>query len=156
MADAQAKALPDVRKNPPPAAWMGSTAGTTTVPPGGRPYRAPSARRSWRVGEDGPEHAAWYDLADASALQSSESLAHREREMVYDQQFMGRLLQVGRRVCQQFDGHSPSFLAVLEHERLSVLAAAGVNATVGTPWRYKVLGYATRRERFTFQLLRTL
>ncbi|MCC7371222.1 MAG: hypothetical protein IT306_22590 [Chloroflexi bacterium] len=66
-----------------------------------------SARRYWRVGEDGPRHLAWYDLETASVLQSPTYLALRERERDADQAFMSRLLLVDRRVYQQLDLGEP-------------------------------------------------
>jgi hypothetical protein len=218
MSDGQsdAQALLYVHMNPPPGAedefhrWYDDHAAKRAAMPG-----VLSARRYWRVGDDGPKHLAWYDLADASALQSPEYLALREREKVYDQQFMGRLLLVDRRVYQaldvgepwtrpwtehapyivsmtmdppvhlvddyhqwylkehipmlmqipgwrrilryqQTDGPGPSFLAVHELESLAVFETDGFKAAVGTPWRDKVLGYVTRRERLTFEFLRAL
>ena len=218
MSDGQsdAQALLYVHMNPPPGAegefhrWYDDHAAKRAAMPG-----VLSARRYWRVGEDGPKHLAWYDLPDASALQSPEYLALREREKVYDQQFMGRLLLVDRRVYkaldvgeswtrpwtehapyivsmtmdppahlvddyhqwylqehipmlmkipgwrrilryQQTDSPGPSFLAVHELESLDVFKTDGFAAAVGTPWRDKVLGYVSRRERLTFEFMKAL
>src|SRR5438874_4789124 len=55
---------------------------------------------------------------------------------------------------EQLEGTRPSFLAIHELESLDVFETQGFKDAVGTPWRNRVFGYVTRRERLTFQLLR--
>ena len=209
-----ARALLYVHMNPPPGAedefhaWYEDHAAKRYAMPG-----ILSARRYWNVAPDGPRHLAWYDLEDVAALQGPEYLALREREKVYDREFMGRLLLVDRRVYraldvgrpwtapwtdhppylvsmtmdppadlvedyhhwyleehvpmlmevpgwrriqrfEQVDGHGPSFLAVHEIQSLDVFETDAFKSAVGTPWRDRVLGYVTRRERLAFRFLR--
>ncbi len=173
-------------------------------------------RRYWNVNPHGPRHLAWYDLEDASVLQSPDYLALRGREQASDRAFMGRLTMVDRRVYEaldvgqpwtrpwtehapfiitmtmdplphmvddyhqwylqehipmlmetvpgwrrilryrQLDGNGSSYLAVHEIESLDVFQTPEFRAATSTPWRDKVFGYVTRRERLAFQLLRGL
>ena len=55
---------------------------------------------------------------------------------------------------EQVDGTRPCFLALHELESLDVFETHGFKDAVGTPWRNRVFGYVTRRERLTFRLLR--
>jgi hypothetical protein len=173
-----------------------------------------SARRFWNVNPNGPRHLAWYDLEDASALQSPEYLGLREQEKVYDREFMGRLTMNDRRVYEaldvgepwtkpwtdhppymitmtmdprpemvddyhqwylqehipmlmetvpgwrrilrfrQLDGNGSSYLAIHEIESPAVFQTPEFKTATSTPWRDKVFGYVTRRERLTFQLIK--
>jgi hypothetical protein len=54
---------------------------------------------------------------------------------------------------EQLDARS-TFLALHEVESLDVFGTDAFKAAVGTPWRDRVLGYVTRRERLTFELAR--
>jgi hypothetical protein len=173
-----------------------------------------SARRFWNVNPYGPRHLAWYDLEDASVLQSEAYLSLREKEKVYDQAFMGRLTMNDRRVYEaldigqpwtkpwtdhppymitmtmdprpemvddyhqwylqehcpmlmetvpgwrrilryrQLDGNGSSYLAIHEIESPEVFQTPEFKAATSTPWRDKVFGYVTRRERLTFKLIK--
>jgi len=60
-----------------------------------------------------------------------------------------------RRFEQVGPGTGVSFLAIHELESLDAFNTDEFRAAVGTPWRDRVLGYVGRRERLTFQLLRS-
>jgi len=55
---------------------------------------------------------------------------------------------------EQVEGTYTSFLALHEIESPGVFGTDEFKAAVGTPWRDRVLGYVTRRERLVFELLR--
>ena len=55
---------------------------------------------------------------------------------------------------EQVEGTYNSYLALHEVESLAVFETDAFKAAVGTPWRDRVLGYVTRRERLVFELLR--
>ncbi|MFN8522576.1 MAG: hypothetical protein U0821_05655 [Chloroflexota bacterium] len=55
-----------------------------------------------------------------------------------------------RRFQQVCEGHS--FLALHDVDSLDVFETPEFKAAVGTPWRDRVLGYASRRERLVFEL----
>jgi hypothetical protein len=55
---------------------------------------------------------------------------------------------------EQVEGTYRSFLALHEVESLDVFETDAFRAAVGTPWRDRVLGYVTRRERLVFELIR--
>jgi len=55
---------------------------------------------------------------------------------------------------EQVDSARPSFLALHELESLDIFQSEGFKEATGTPWRNRVFGYVTRRERLTFSLLK--
>jgi len=59
------------------------------------------------------------------------------------------------RLFEQVEGDGPSFCALHELDRLDVFDDPAYAAT-RTPWRERVIGGATRRERHVWQLLRAL
>jgi hypothetical protein len=54
---------------------------------------------------------------------------------------------------RQLDGNGSSFLAVHEIESLDVFETPEFKAATGTPWRERVFGYVSRRERLVFRPL---
>ena len=55
---------------------------------------------------------------------------------------------------EQDEGTGPRFLALHEIESLDVFETDAHKAAVSTPWRFRVAGYITRRERSVFRLIR--
>jgi hypothetical protein len=59
------------------------------------------------------------------------------------------------RLFEQVEGSGPSYCALHELERLDLFEEPAYLAT-RTPWREKVIGGTTRRERHMWQLLHAL
>ena len=55
---------------------------------------------------------------------------------------------------KQLDGNGSSYLAIHEIESPGVFQTPEFKTATSTPWRDKVFGYVTRRERLTFQLIK--
>jgi hypothetical protein len=172
-----------------------------------------SAARYKNVGPGGAPYLAVYDLDDADTLDAQAYRDLRAREIPKDEDLMGRLTLLDRRVYraldvgrpwtapwtdhapfivsmtmdprpdmvddwhnwyleehipmlmkidgwrrirryEQVESTRPSLLAVHELESLDVFGTQAFKDAVGTPWRNRVFGYVSRRERLTFQLLR--
>ena len=55
---------------------------------------------------------------------------------------------------RQLVGNGSSYLAIHEIESPEVFQTPEFKAATSTPWRDKVFGYVTRRERLTFKLIK--
>ena len=77
----------------------------------------------------------------------------------YHQEHIPLLLQVPgwrrSRLFEQVEGTGPSFCAFQEFESQAVFDAPEYRKASGTPWRERVMGGVTRRERHIFKLLST-
>jgi hypothetical protein len=115
---AQAKALLYVQMNPPSEAqqlfdeWYDDHMAVRLTMPG-----ILNAQRYRTVDPEGPRHLAWYDLTDASALQSPEYLALRKREAETPRdQEVHRLIPFSeRRLYRSIDTDEPWAAAWTEH-----------------------------------------
>jgi hypothetical protein len=172
-----------------------------------------TAARYKNAGTGGAPYMALYDLDDAAVLDSQAYRDLRGREIPKDEDLMGRLTLLDRRVykaldvgkawtapwCdhapimismtmdprpdmvddwhawyheehipmlmeikgwrrirrfEQLESTRPSFLALHELETLDIFQTQAFKEATSTPWRNRVFGYVTRRERISFQLLR--
>ena len=59
------------------------------------------------------------------------------------------------RLFEQVEGNGPRFAALHELESPAVFETEQYRAAVSTPWRNRLIGSVTHRERYLFELLRT-
>lgn len=118
-------------------------------------------RRVYRVLDAGqPWAAPWTDHARYVISMTMDPPPDKieDYHAWYLQEHIPMLLDVpGWRRIRRFekaDGARPSFLALHEVESFDVFREDAFRAAVGTPWRDRVLGYVTRRERLAFELIR--
>ena len=114
-------------------------------------------RRTYRLVQGTQE---WTDSPPFQLSVAMEPAAGGEQDYLawYADEHIPLLLEVPgwRRILRfkQLDGNGSSYLAIHEIESPEVFQTPEFKAATSTPWRDKVFGYVTSRERLTFRLIK--